>query len=278
MASPELEELYIRLDETIPPDPRCWAWVALSAGQRVAQGTGADEMPRARRTTLLAPASRVTHLNNPLPRLSSARLMDVLPNLFEDDLILPSQSYTYTLLEKSADGRGTVAVVEREWLEGIDRATETLGLNDIRLLGTAWGLAQEPGGWTLWLENGQGVLARFPWEGLPCENIAPTTPPACLQMALAEARQQGVVPQSIGVWLAPGVSAPPLDAWQAALGIPLCVRGQQDWYTLAPARAPSLPVAPRSTRRKMTVSREALRPWAWVAGVLLLSVSATPPR
>ncbi len=93
----------------------------------------AELVGRAQRVMLLLAASDVTLLRVKVPPLSSARLKAALPNLVEDQL-MSDPAECVVVAGDAHEGLRTVAVVQRSWLELLNKTLIALGARSIAAL------------------------------------------------------------------------------------------------------------------------------------------------
>ncbi len=229
---------------------------------------------RARRVVVLLAASDVTLLRVKVPPLSAARLRAALPNLVEDQLMSDPAECVVVAGGAVGDTR-TVAVVQRNWLELINRSLVALGARSIAAIPSQLCLpASEDGASAAIVEYGNEVevvvrLGEQEGIGLPVFADQPELAPLEAMQALC-----AVVPQ------APIALAVP----------PARVRQYEDALTAIPEAAPRVALAADSWQRWIAGARQASidlmiglgasagpkldwRPWRWplvLAGLILL--------
>lgn len=104
----------------------------------------AEPVQQAQRVLLLLAPGDVTLLRVKVPPMSAARLKAALPNLVEDELM--SDPADCVLVAGDAhDGMRTVAVVQRGWLEILQRTLLGLGARSIAALPSQLCLPHQPG-------------------------------------------------------------------------------------------------------------------------------------
>ncbi len=137
--------LYIRLpsramaDSLQPGMPLYCEFASVSAAGRIErEGVAAlpelaDPVKRAQRVVLLLAAADVTLLRVQVPPLSATRLRAALPNLVEDQL-MSDPAECAVVAGESVDGLRTVGVVQRGWLELLNRSLQTMGARSVAAL------------------------------------------------------------------------------------------------------------------------------------------------
>jgi len=132
-----LSTLYIRLPshiaaESLQPGVPLYCQFAIANGTAIERdGVAAlselgEPVKRAQRVVLLLAAGDVTLLRVKVPPLSGARLRAALPNMVEDQL-MSDPSQCVMVAGELRDGMRSVAVVDRAWLELLNRTLHALG-------------------------------------------------------------------------------------------------------------------------------------------------------
>jgi general secretion pathway protein L len=108
-------------------------------------GNLANLVASARRVVLLLAASDVTLLRVTVPPLSAARLKAALPALVEEHLLGDPSDCVLAAGAADADGKRTVAVVQRAWLEVLVKALVTQGAHSVAAIPAQLCLPFQPG-------------------------------------------------------------------------------------------------------------------------------------
>lgn len=139
----------------------------------------------AQRVVLLLSAADVTLLRVAVPPLSAARLKAALPNLVEEQVLGDPAECVLAAGPRDADGKRTVAVVQRAWLEALVKALLAQGARTLAVLPAQLCLPLAPGGAAAALDVGAAglelTLCLAPSEGMGLN--LPAQPLAALQMA-----------------------------------------------------------------------------------------------
>lgn len=92
-----------------------------------------DVVASAKRVVLLLAAVDVTLLRMKVPALSTAKLKAALPNIVEDQLIADPTECA-VVADGMSDGLRTIAVVQRAWLDTLDKTLTALGARQVSAL------------------------------------------------------------------------------------------------------------------------------------------------
>lgn len=98
---------------------------------------------KAQHVVLLLAAGDVTLLRVKVPPLSAARLKAALPNLVEDQLVT-DPAECVVVAGDAADGLRTVAVVQRDWLQRLNKMLRALGARSLAALPAQLCLPHQP--------------------------------------------------------------------------------------------------------------------------------------
>jgi general secretion pathway protein L len=185
----------------------------------LAVGTLAEAATEAagRRVTVLVPATQVLRLQAELPAGGRSRLMQVLPFALEDQLADDIEELHFAAGPRTADGRISVAVMNREELAGLLGRLRGAGMEPQALVAESDCLPPIPGTATLVVDDGRGSFLLRQADGelaggeLDCLDTV-------LELALPPATGAGETPAPVQlcVYLAdaghadlPGAQPPP---------------------------------------------------------------------
>lgn len=248
-----------------------FAWKLFDARRELLRDevTGLEGMPRAGAVEAVIPAERVLLARLRLPRVSASRIRELLPYAVEDRLLGDPAHIHAVAGARNAKGETVVAVVDRNWLQGMLDALAKAGVRPA----TAWSesalLAGGRGDWhVVWgpargmLVDDEGVAATFDHgDGLPL----------AVRLAIDEASQRGERPLKVRVHDAEGAPVPDLAAWSEETGLAF-ERGTR-WEILAAGQPAAASInlmqgefAPRAAGAGWRVPRAAL----WLAGAMAL--------
>jgi general secretion pathway protein L len=146
---------------------------------------GLDEVVAAsRRVVLLLAAADVTLLQVKVPPLSSARLKAALPSLVEEQVLGdPSECVLVAAPAPAPDGRRTIAVVQRAWLEPLVKSLLAQGARAVAALPAQLCLPLQPGAVSAAIGDSEITLRLGPYDGLGLAMAS--TPPVALQTVRA---------------------------------------------------------------------------------------------
>ncbi|HJV87230.1 MAG TPA: type II secretion system protein GspL [Noviherbaspirillum sp.] len=140
-----MSTLYIRLPshaaaESLQPGMPLYCEYASASNSGAVEREGvaalselSEPAGRAQRVVLLLAASDVTLLRVKMPPLTGARLKAALPNLVEDQL-MSDPSECIVVAGDMHEGVRTVAVVQRSWMEILNRTLQGLGARNVSAL------------------------------------------------------------------------------------------------------------------------------------------------
>jgi general secretion pathway protein L len=205
-------------------------------------GNLADLVGAARRVTLLLAASDVTLLRIATPPLSAARLKAALPALVEEQVLGDPADCVLAATAADADGKRTIAVVQRAWLEVLVKALLAQGAHSVSALPAQLCVPFQPGSVSAALTLGDAgfelTMRQSQYEGLGL--ALPAEPQAALQVLRAMAGEEPVT-----LYLAPAQMAhfaPLLADATEPQGITLAEDHWAHW--VAASRTAGLDLAP----------------------------------
>lgn len=191
------------------------------------------DIPRARTTLAVAPASAVHFVRVNLPDVRAARLAQLLPLAVEEALATAPEQVHVVLVEHARGGPSLVAVVDKAWLAAAVEALATHDFHPARLiveteLARQLAASEAAHGWLVVLapSGGFACLAAGETIALDLADDADTLPLA-LRLARSTHRRQGEPPDEILVLATPGTPVPDLEHWSRVLDVP--VRNGGEW-------------------------------------------------
>lgn len=191
------------------------------------------DIPPAKTTIAVAPASAVHFLRVNLPDVRGARLAKLLPLAVEDALATAPEQVHVVLVEHARGGESLVAVVDKAWLAAAIEALAGHGFRPARFiveteLAAQLAASEAAHGWLVVLAPGGGFACLAAGETIAldlAENAAAI--PLALRVARGTHRRQGETPDEILVLATPGTAVPELEHWSHVLDVP--VRHAGEW-------------------------------------------------
>lgn len=197
-------------------------WIlADAAGDVLRSGTDpVSAIPRAMRTCVVIPSSRVLFTELALPPVSAAKLAKLLPYAVEDKLMSdPAAIHAVAAPPQAARAReSVVAVVDKSWLRGVLDALAAQHIHADAVIPASELIRHDNGVWVVTLGAREGFLTRddgfavaFDFGGSGNEA------PLALQLALKECAQRGAAPHLVRV--VSGDAALDISSWAGKLGV-----------------------------------------------------------
>jgi len=159
-------KLRVFLPDTARPDAATrFAWRLFdSRGQTLREDSSpAAEIPRADDVEAVLPAGRVLFARLKLPKVNAATIRELLPYAVEDRLLADPSHIHAVAGARNARGETVVAVVDRDWLQGMLDVLARAGLRPSR----AWcesallaGMIQQPSALNPYRHQGKRAIAR----------------------------------------------------------------------------------------------------------------------
>lgn len=214
--------LFITLSDPLPEQLSDVVWRLQGGANAAEQGVAATtgDLPRADEIWLALPAGRVLLSSLALSRKALRQLQGALSNALEDKLMLDPALVHVALGKPQADAVNPVAAIEIAWLEQAlalcrGHGIEPYGAIPETLL---WQGDAPAGQWCARWTNQAGFVRTGASAGFALDDGDAETPPLALQLALAEARRNGNLPDSIA--LATDVAVD-VAAWARKLECPV---------------------------------------------------------
>lgn len=174
-------------------------------------------LPSARRTTLVVAASRVLLANATLPSRGARRIRGALAYLVEDQLTSDPES-VHAIAAGAPRGKlQSIAVIEREWLQGLIASFEAAGIRPDSVTAETCLPPIADREWTLVLRDDGGFLRTGEAAGMSFDGALDGAVPDVLRLALDAARGAGSAPLRIVIR---ADSPPDVNAWVRELGVP----------------------------------------------------------
>jgi len=222
-----------RLDESTPLG---WTLFDARGGVLRRETTPLAGLPRAEEVELALPAARVLFARLRLPKVNAATIRELLPYAVEDRLLADPAHIHAVAGPTNARGETLVAVVDRDWLEGVVRALSAHGLRTQRAWCESALLAGGRGDWHAVLGADHGFLVDDDGVAVAFDRPATGDLPLALRVAIDEAGERGGRPTSVGVHPAQGATLPDLARWSEQAGLPFSAGSP--WSEVAEGAAP----------------------------------------
>jgi len=212
-------KLRVFLPDSARPDAATrFAWRLFdSRGQTLREDSSpAAEIPRADDVEAVLPAGRVLFARLKLPKVNAATIRELLPYAVEDRLLADPSHIHAVAGARNARGETVVAVVDRDWLQGMLDVLARAGLRPSRAWCESALLAGGKDDWNIvWgatrgmLVDDDGVAGTFdPGPGLPL----------AVRLAIDEAAAREERPATVRVHTADETPLPDLEAWSREAG------------------------------------------------------------
>ena len=171
------------------------------------------EIPRAERVEVVLPAERVLFARLRLPKVSTGTIRELLPYAVEDRLLSDPAHIHAVAGATNERGETVVAVVDRNWLQGMAAALERAGLRPAAAWSESALLAGGRDDWHVVLGPSRGMLVDD--EGVSATFDRGAGFPLAIRIALDEAAARGARPGIVRVHTEGGESLPDLARWSA---------------------------------------------------------------
>ena len=226
--------IFLPAAERALPDTR-FAWMLFDARRRLLrEGVNAlAEVPRGDEVEAVLPASRVLFARLKLPRVSQSTIRELLPYAVEDRLLADPSHIHAVAGSKDSRGETVVAVIDREWLQGMLDALARAGLRPLRAWPESALLAGGRGDWNLVWSPARGMLVDDDGVAATFDHDASGAFPLALRLALDEAAARGDKPTGIRVHTDGGAALPDTATWSAESNVPFAAGSR--WEDLARA-------------------------------------------
>ena len=225
-------KLRVFLPASERPDPAArFAWMLFDVRGALlrSETTALDEAPRAEQVEAVLPAERVLFARLKLPRVNAATIRELLPFAVEDRLLADPAHIHAVAGATNARGETLVAVVDREWLQGMLNTLASAGLRPRAAWCESALLAGGRGDWHVVCGAERGILVDD--EGVSATFDRSAALPLALRIALDESAARGERPTTVRVHTAGGAALPDLPRWSADAGIAFMPGSQ--WESIA---------------------------------------------
>ena len=241
----------------------------LSAGARSGGGAGGvDDVPRdAERIEWIVPASDVSITRVKLPRAARRREGAVLAYAVEDEIAGEADAQYVTRLGRVGDEDVLAVLESASYARALD-AFARAGIAPDAIYCETLLLPRAPGAWSIAWDGREGFVRTDVLDGAATDAGDFRTPPLTLRLMLESARARGALPQELALYITDAEAAPDLDAWQAALGIPLLLAGAWDWR-IAPTTPHAQLMRPKRGLNGLGRIAPRLAAAAWLVAVAL---------
>lgn len=212
----------MKLIVTIPEhweDASCpVAWALLNHDATLArEGEGLiSELPRVQRVTAVVAASRVLLTAAKMPARGARRVRSALAFAIEDQLTGDPESVHAVAGPALADGRQSIAVVDRAWLRTLLAALESAGAQPQSVTVETCVAPRARGEWSVVLHGGAGFVRTGDASGMALDGAEDGAAPPLLRLALEHAQGAGSTPKKIVVRSGAALD---LQAWERELGV-----------------------------------------------------------
>jgi len=228
----------------LPPSERAlpdtpFAWMLFDARRRLLrEGVNVlAEVPRGDEIEAVLPAARVLFARLKLPKVNDATIRELLPYAVEDRLLADPSHIHAVAGSRDARGETLVAVIDREWLQGMLAALQRAGLRATRAWPESALLAGGRGDWNLVWSGSRGMLVDDDGAAATFDHDAGGAFPLALRIALDEAAARGDKPGGVRVHVERGASLPDLARWSSESGVPFSAGSRWEELSRAvPAR------------------------------------------
>lgn len=232
-------------------------------GQILRAGQSAlSAMPASDACRIVLPASRVLLSKVKPPAQNRRKFMQALPYAVEDRIMADPESIHVAKGEEQENGEIPVAIVDRAWLRQIIENLNSSGFKPMRADVETLLPATTPGTWEVVWRGQGGFVHQGANQGLPLDGGDTEHPPAVLQLAIENAESK---PASLRIHV-DGATAPNLDAWSSALGVPVTLSGE--WQRPQPTHGINLLQGEFTARNVRADWLPRLRPAIILAGLI----------
>ena len=226
------------------------AWALLDDGERLRQQGSSEprHWPAAERCEVVLSAEQALALDVKLPKGSSERVLatgrsdgGALAYAIEERLIADVEADHFVSGRPSAEGTTPVWVVSKTRLRALVAALTQLGRPPVRVLSELQLVPLASGSWSLCVRQSGAFVRTAAEAGFALDEVAEAVPVA-LRLAVQKARQSGLPPKGIDLYLERGVEfdSAKLDHWRTSLGVPMRITGDYAWRSGASRGARNL--------------------------------------
>ncbi|HSH73267.1 MAG TPA: type II secretion system protein GspL [Methylophilaceae bacterium] len=184
-----------------------------------------NAMPIAEQVEVIIAAELVSFIRATLPAGNRKRVLESLPYLVEDSLMASPEQVHVVIAEMLASNEAMLATIDKRVLSALLENLSAAGITPQRLLPVTLLPTLPTFGWAMVYQNAECFLRTSYCSGIPLEMEDIATPPLALQLAINQAREKGITPDSLYIYSDRNID---LSSWQGRLGVP-CVANAAVW-------------------------------------------------
>jgi general secretion pathway protein L len=221
------------------PETGAFEWVTLGAqGAVLASGAGnLDHSPVSGACELVLAADLVTIETVAAPASQQKRLGTALRYLAED-IALPEPERLHVAAAPGPDRNSMcLALVDRRWLQSLLARMRQAKLSVQSAYPECLLPALMPRTWTVVWNGSEGFARTAQSEAFALDLAGPGEVPMALRLALGRVRASGTLPQALVVRSTANAAPPDVQAWSAALDVPVEAGPQWHWASAQPRPA-----------------------------------------
>lgn len=258
-----------------------WEWIGDDGLSLTGEGPIADLPKNANSVQLIIPAAQVLLTRARLPDAAKRRTGSVLAYAVEEETLREPDANQVSWIG-SAEGEGVLAVVDKKGLTQCLDALQAAAIQVNKVYCETLLLPWRAGEWSLAWDGREGFVRTGEFEGASTDCSEGLSFPLSLHLMLEDAERRGASPASIALYTIPPegaiafeggateeiATAPDIEAWQCALGIPVYIAGTWDWRK-APLQSS---ISLLQERKRWPFSRRLvprLQPAAWIGAAAL---------
>lgn len=222
------------------PISGAFEWARLDGGGAVlAAGHGQLEHSPVSGDCELVLASDLVLLDKVAASASQQRRLAPALRFLAEDLALPDPERLHVAaIQRTEPDSVGLAIIDRQWLQSVLAKLENAGLAPRSACPESLLPALMPHAWSVVWSGGEGFVRCGQHEAFAFDWTDGTIPPVALGLALQSAKATGVGPRALIVQCTPSSSAPDLNAWATALGLP--VESGPEWNWAGSRRPPGV--------------------------------------
>jgi general secretion pathway protein L len=253
------------------PSSGAFEWVTLDRqGAALASGVANLESSPVTGACELVLASGLVALERVAAPPSQQRRLGTALRYLAEDFALADPEQLHVAAAPGPDRNSLcLAVVDRQWLKALLEGMKRAQLDPHAAYPEALLPALAPHTWTVVWEGGEGFVRTGKHEALALDVAKPDAVPTALLQALENARTLGASPQAIVVRSTTSYAPPDVDAWSAALGVPVEQGPAWHWASAQPRPELELLQGEFAARGASGPWPQRLRRAAILAGVLV---------
>lgn len=204
-----------------------YPWLLLDAdGKPLRQSADAlSSLPVASDTEIIIPAEAVSFVTATLPAGNRKKVLQALPFIIEDSLMLPPEQVHVVIAETLGSRDAVLATIEKHFLAKLLATLAQAQITPDRAIPAQLLPALPLDGWAVVIAPDQAFVRKNISSGLALDIDQHDVPPLSLELAIRHAREQGAPPDSLRIY---GSNQLDITAWQQLLGVP-CQIHHADW-------------------------------------------------